>query len=156
MEGTMVQPRPPGVEPGVRAREAAAPRWRRALAGLALPLLVAGSASAAWQPDGIPLNTLPGEHTGAHVMFDGLGGAYVVWTSYDFQTRPSYRVRAQHLTSAGDPATGWSSGGVEIAPNGSEQDLMGAGPDGSTGLVVGVCDGSGGRMVRLRADGTPV
>lgn len=126
---------------------AASPSWASILVSACL-LVGVGTARAAWQAGGTPLDTQAGEHAGPRVVPDGLGGAYVVWTL------AHSHVRAQHLTSAGDPAAGWGVGGQEIVLSGSEHFLLGAGSDGGNGLIAGVNEYGPGRAVRLLPDGS--
>lgn len=138
---------------GVRGRPSSvSASFRRGLlSAIALMLALVPAAEAGWLAQGTPVDTQSGAHLGPRVMADGAGGAYVVWTHQD----PASHVRVQHLTADGEPATGWSAGGGEVAPAGAARRLLGAGPDGAGGLVVGWLEAGQALAKRLLADGSP-
>jgi hypothetical protein len=121
------------------------------LFAVALVPLIGRPAAAAWLPQGTALDTRAGDHVSPLVVPDGAAGAYVVWSHSD----PTTHVRVQHLTANGEPAGGWSVGGMEIATAGPARTLVGAGPDGAGGLVAGWLETGTGVAMRLQPDGAP-
>jgi hypothetical protein len=78
---------------------------------LALPT---GQAVAAWLPDGVPVCTYPPcQEANPVIAPDSAGGVFVVWQ--DQRSDPAPGIYAQHLTSGGDVAPGWPTGGLAVS-----------------------------------------
>src|SRR5437870_4421163 len=88
----------------------------------ALPVsaLATATASAAWPQGGFAIVPSDSTQVTPAIATDGAGGAYVLWSDYrsysDFQP-PVY---AQHVTDAGQVATGWPAGGMQLPWRSSE------------------------------------
>ena len=108
-----------------------------ALLTLALPLalgaIVAVCATpvrADWIPNGNPVLSVPlGEAQGSRLVADGAGGIYVTW-------RQSGLATVQHLTHAGDVASGWPGDGLSGWEGYPEEYSPAPAPDGSGGVYV--------------------
>ena len=70
------------------------------------------SGNALWQPNGIPINTAPGNqgNTGIAIASDRSGGAFLSWED----ARSCCAIYAQHISSTGQ--TLWTTNGVAVSP----------------------------------------
>jgi hypothetical protein len=71
-----------------------------------------GDVAAGWPADGIRVSgDPPGEVTFPHIVEDGVGGAFVLWTD------PAYSdARLQHIAASGDVASPWPVEGIALGP----------------------------------------
>ena len=100
-----------------------------------LVLFMAGSwnpsvAGAAWQVNGTPVCTTPGQQAAPAVFSDGTHGAVVSWVD----GIDSWSIHCQRVDSAG--GTAWGTGGIEVLPVG-EWSFYHANSDGAGGLLCG-------------------
>ena len=94
-----------------------------------------------------------GTQTPTNLVSDGADGAFVAWTD----GRNGADVYALHVSSGGNPATGWPSQGLAIATGGSSQIASSITTDGVGGCVVAWSDDASSRpdvfATRLTASG---
>ncbi len=83
-------------------------------------LLLDGSVLVGWPENGIGINsTINYGVAGISLAPDGIGGAYVAWSSCYDNVGSQYDVLCQRLTPSGQPAAGWPPGGRLVS---GEQD----------------------------------
>ena len=96
-----------------------------------------GTVVAGWPVNGLAVCTASGDQTNPALVYDGSGGALVIWQ--DGRSVGAADIYAQHLTSAGTVSPGWPS----LASNG----LLLAGAPNKQFFPVAVSDGAGGALV---------
>jgi hypothetical protein len=112
--------------------------------------LASGVVDPSWPAGGIPVCTAPGGQTGAALLPDGAGGAFVAWidartTTFDF------KIYAQHLLKAGVTDPRWPVNGRMVHPTMWGFPVIVS--DGGTGAIIGW---GGGRLCaqHVLQDGT--
>jgi hypothetical protein len=98
-----------------------------------------GTIASGWIPDGLPIcatNAGVGDPT---IGSDGSGGAFIAWGDGRNDVADVY---AQHITGAGDVASGWVADGnpIRLAPGGQGGPV--AVPDGAGGAFIAWGDGA--------------
>jgi hypothetical protein len=112
-------------------------------AALAALSVVAGSALAAWPPDGVPLCS---ECRARYPLMvsDEAGGAFVVWADARNSTDGTNNdIYLQHVTASGDISTGWPANGLPVTTAPQSQlmgDVHSLTPDGSGGVIIAWVD----------------
>jgi len=110
-----------------------------------------------WPVNGVPVSTLTQDQKKPSIASDGVGGCYIAWEDgWAFHDD----ISAQHLTSAGGIALGWSQDGllICIAQGFQLEPSVAAGTDG--GVYISWLDGRSGSGAysvygsRVNADGT--
>ncbi len=105
--------------------------------------LAPASARAQWSSDpavNTPVCTTPYMQMDSRIVYDGLGGYYVVWTdgrSYEGvedRAFTSYDIYAQHFNSLG--VAQWTENGIAVCTAADEQGVAVAVADGEGGLIV--------------------
>jgi len=74
------------------------------------------AASVTWIPNGLPVGPADSTQQTPVIASDGNGGAFIVWE--DWRSGQNTHTFAQHLTSTGEPASGWSVGGRQVSFDG--------------------------------------
>lgn len=95
---------------------------------LALALLAATPAFAAWAPNGIPLCVAPGSQGASSAVSDGAGGALVVFSDG--------QAFVQHVTFAGEIPPGWAPNGNPLCVAPGTRVALRAASDGAGGAFV--------------------
>lgn len=105
----------------------------------AIRISATGGIVAGWPDSALQVSTTThGSGAGQPVACsDGAGGLLIAWQQADADTFGSNDIWAIRLTGAGQPATGWVTGGTLIcaAKNNQSQPLIVS--DGSTGAIIG-------------------
>lgn len=96
-------------------------------------VLANGTLDPAWPTNGVNTCTSTGLHYPANGLPDGTGGLFLVFG--DLRSS-SNNIFAQHMTSAGAPATGWAATGQLVCAASGEQYFPYFAPDGAGGLIV--------------------
>ncbi len=83
----------------------------------AMHLLADGTRAPGWPVNGLPVSTGPLSDGAPRLLADGVGGVLIAWR---YETPSGVEFRALRLTSAGEVAPGWISGGKVVctAPGG--------------------------------------
>jgi predicted lipoprotein with Yx(FWY)xxD motif len=112
------------------------------------------SGTVQWAPDGVALNTLPGEQAYPTIVSDAAGGAIVTWRDHGGK---DYDIRAQRISGAG--AIQWISQGVAVCSAFDDQYDPTIISDGAGGAIISWWDfrfKDGDIFARrILADGTP-
>ncbi len=87
----------------------------------------------AWQADGLPVCTNPGDQANPLMVADGLGGVFLTWVD----GRNGFAdVYAQHLTGAGALAPGWPNDGLAVCTAPDDQFISDLVKDDAGGLFL--------------------
>ena len=120
-------------------------------------LTPSGARAPGWAADGNLVARTPGsDEQSAVAASDGAGGLFAAWV--DYRSGAAGDLFAQHLTSAGLPATGWESDGLPLCVAAGQQLSPRILADVSTGFFAVWEDYRGAGDVyaaRVQADGTP-
>ncbi len=116
-----------------------------------------GTIATGWIPDGSRLCLGSAQEVSSVLVADGSGGAYVIWVDGRSGDADLY---AQHLTSTGAPAAGWSSDGRALCTARYAQYQLSACADGAGGALVAWQDYRAGHsgdiyVQRMLATGEP-
>jgi hypothetical protein len=101
-----------------------------------------GAISPGWSGNGVLVGASAAkDEIAPQLVSDGADGAIVVWTLV-FTAGTDLDVYANHVTSAGAIAAGWSAAGVGVDPSVLIQDTPSVIPDGSGGAIIAYEDNS--------------
>jgi hypothetical protein len=78
---------------------------------------------------------------------DGLGGSFFTWTDGSNYDSSRADIRAQHLTGAGETATGWPTAGLSLTTAAGDQLNGGLAADGAGGAIATWFDAGGNPIV---------
>lgn len=106
-----------------------------------------GAGAAQWTTNGTLLSDVEHAQTGAHLVPDGAGGAFVLWTDYESSDPKIY---AQRVSANGSQL--WGAGGLALSTAGGEKYSPDFASDGVTGAVA-VWQVRRGESVHLYAQG---
>ena len=111
-----MRPSPRPISPAAAGRPA-----RAVVASLFLGVLLASSARAAWQPDGVALSPQPPDFSQQYflrgLLADGAGGAYVTWLSsfsIPQADQTNFALVAQRVDVLGNRPAPWTAAGSTI------------------------------------------
>ncbi len=91
-----------------------------------------GTTPAGWPISGLPVCTANSHQGPVEIEGDHSGGAILVWQDMREGTAQPFGTR---ITTAGEFATGWTSGGSSLSTRSSNQVLPRVAPDGAGGLI---------------------
>ena len=86
-----------------------------------------------WDPTGVPVCVWEDDQVNQKLVDDGEGGVIITWEDNRNDSNDLY---AQHLTSSGELALGWSVEGLPVIVHSYRQEDFSAGTDGQGGAIV--------------------
>jgi hypothetical protein len=95
-----------------------------------------GTLAAGWPAGGRTICTVPAVRAAPRILADGSGGAFVAWNDRRNTAQTSLDLYALRVTSAGDPASGWTAAGVAVCTAAGGQAVRGIITDGSGGFYL--------------------